>query len=126
MESVMQNNWTKHRKYLESERAVLYAELQGLGRVQVGDRGSHGSFTQSEEAAMAFSEMEKSAAHRNSLARRLQEVEAALERLERGAYGVCESCGQSIPRERLDAVPQTTHCVKCTPGAGKPASAMTR
>ena len=42
----------------------------------------------------------------------LQEVNDALDRIERGTYGRCEVCGQEIPRERLEAVPYTRYCVR--------------
>jgi RNA polymerase-binding transcription factor DksA len=35
----------------------------------------------------------------------LQEVDAALGRMEKGTYGICEESGQPIPEERLRAVP---------------------
>lgn len=41
----------------------------------------------------------------------LREVEAALERLEAGEYGMCSVCGKTIPVERLEAVPWTTLCI---------------
>ena len=37
----------------------------------------------------------------------LAETEAALERLRRGTYGICEATGRAIPAERLRAVPWT-------------------
>jgi RNA polymerase-binding transcription factor DksA len=40
-------------------------------------------------------------------------VTAALGRIENGTYGTCESCGKSIPLERLDAIPYTPYCVNC-------------
>lgn len=43
----------------------------------------------------------------------LQQIEAALERLEEGVYGQCEECGVQIPKARLNAVPYATMCVKC-------------
>ncbi|MEX0678762.1 MAG: TraR/DksA C4-type zinc finger protein [Pirellulales bacterium] len=46
----------------------------------------------------------------------LEDVEAALERIEAGAYGNCELCGQKIPKERLDALPQAATCVECARG----------
>ncbi|MHB8718559.1 MAG: TraR/DksA C4-type zinc finger protein [Candidatus Dormibacteria bacterium] len=42
----------------------------------------------------------------------LAEVEAALERLDAGAYGVCEICGQAIAEGRLEAMPATRYCVE--------------
>jgi len=41
------------------------------------------------------------------------EVNAALERIEAGAFGICENCGRSISRERLDAVPYAALCQEC-------------
>jgi RNA polymerase-binding transcription factor DksA len=41
------------------------------------------------------------------------EVIAALDRLDGGAFGVCEECRRSIPEPRLDVVPYARHCVGC-------------
>ncbi|MFJ9343062.1 TraR/DksA family transcriptional regulator [Streptomyces sp. NPDC101733] len=43
----------------------------------------------------------------------LEELDQALERLERGEYGQCESCGRTIPTERLEIRPAATTCVRC-------------
>ena len=43
----------------------------------------------------------------------LGNIEAALERLEDGTYGVCEECGVKIPKKRLNAIPYALMCVKC-------------
>ena len=42
-----------------------------------------------------------------------RQVMAALERIDRGAYGVCQECGGPIGLERLDAMPYTPYCVRC-------------
>ncbi|MFJ4836775.1 TraR/DksA family transcriptional regulator [Streptomyces sp. NPDC088746] len=47
----------------------------------------------------------------------LEEVDRALERLERGAYGRCEACGEPIPPGRLEVRPAATTCVRCAAGA---------
>lgn len=41
----------------------------------------------------------------------LAEVEAALERIRTGTYGICEVTGQPIAPERLRAIPWTRRCV---------------
>jgi len=41
------------------------------------------------------------------------EVMLALERIKDGSYGVCDSCGQQIEPERLDAMPATSLCIEC-------------
>jgi DnaK suppressor protein len=43
----------------------------------------------------------------------LRKVDRALERVEAGTYGLCESCGNAIPVERLDVLPYSTLCVEC-------------
>ncbi|MFO0903436.1 MAG: TraR/DksA C4-type zinc finger protein [Pirellulales bacterium] len=43
----------------------------------------------------------------------LNQIEAALERIEEGVYGVCLECEAKIPKTRLNAIPYTPHCVKC-------------
>ena len=45
--------------------------------------------------------------------RLLREVKAAMERIEAGSYGFCESCEEAITPRRLDAVPWARYCVQC-------------
>ena len=40
-------------------------------------------------------------------------IQEALERLDEGEYGVCESCGEKIGIARLKARPVTTLCIDC-------------
>jgi DnaK suppressor protein len=42
-----------------------------------------------------------------------QAIEWALVRVKRGDYGICASCGNTISRARLKAVPWTDHCRDC-------------
>ncbi|MFT6426057.1 MAG: RNA polymerase-binding transcription factor DksA [Celeribacter sp.] len=44
-------------------------------------------------------------------------IDAALERIERGDYGVCASCGGDISAERLDVLPYTPMCKTCAANA---------
>lgn len=43
----------------------------------------------------------------------LAQVEEALDRIEAGTYGTCESCEKEIPAARLKALPYATLCVDC-------------
>jgi RNA polymerase-binding transcription factor len=49
----------------------------------------------------------------NSIAVTLADVERALEKLEDGTYGICDSCGEPIGEERLEAIPSATLCISC-------------
>lgn len=44
-------------------------------------------------------------------ARMLEQVRAALQRIEDGTYGECIDCGRPIERARLEAVPWTPYCL---------------
>jgi RNA polymerase-binding transcription factor DksA len=43
----------------------------------------------------------------------LAEVNAALDRIDRGTYGRCEACGKPVAKTRLDALPHARHCIAC-------------
>lgn len=43
----------------------------------------------------------------------IQAIEAALDRIEAGTYGICVKCGDEIPEERLEVVPHTPLCQNC-------------
>jgi DnaK suppressor protein len=40
-------------------------------------------------------------------------IKDALERIDQGTYGICDSCGEDISDERLKARPVTTLCIEC-------------
>ena len=44
---------------------------------------------------------------------KLKQVEAALEKIKSGGYGICMHCEQSIPEGRLTIQPFAEHCVSC-------------
>ena len=50
---------------------------------------------------------------RSRIERRLSEVRKLEARLRDGSYGVRDTCGEDIDPERLEAVPDTTHCKPC-------------
>tara|TARA_B100000945_G_C20285360_1_gene550724 strand:+ start:161 stop:550 length:390 start_codon:yes stop_codon:yes gene_type:complete len=43
----------------------------------------------------------------------LEQIDAALMRIESGTYGACDECGSKIPKMRLNAIPFTAYCVRC-------------
>ncbi|OGD23179.1 MAG: hypothetical protein A2Y69_12030 [Candidatus Aminicenantes bacterium RBG_13_59_9] len=40
-------------------------------------------------------------------------IDQALRSLERGSYGICQSCGRPITKKRLEALPWSVHCLVC-------------
>ena len=43
----------------------------------------------------------------------ISKIQEAMERIEDGSYGICESCGEEIGEKRLLARPVTTLCFEC-------------
>ncbi len=43
----------------------------------------------------------------------LVEIDDALARIENGTYGICQGSGETIPKQRLEAIPWARYCVKC-------------
>jgi RNA polymerase-binding transcription factor DksA len=56
---------------------------------------------------------ERNLARRERARDKLKKLEAALQRMEEGTYGVCEAYGQAIEPERLAALPIATRCIAC-------------
>ncbi|TCR76655.1 TraR/DksA C4-type zinc finger protein [Rhizobium sp. BK376] len=46
-------------------------------------------------------------------AEQIAAIDAALERLDNGAYGRCAKCHEEIGKDRLAAVPYTAFCISC-------------
>jgi len=49
----------------------------------------------------------------------LDEVDAALARVDAGTYGVCERCGRPIGEARLEALPAARTCIGCAAREGR-------
>jgi DnaK suppressor protein len=51
--------------------------------------------------------------------RHVAEIDAALARVDAGTYGVCESCGEAVGEDRLDARPEARSCIRCAAARGR-------
>ncbi|MFA6047432.1 MAG: TraR/DksA C4-type zinc finger protein [Parcubacteria group bacterium] len=49
----------------------------------------------------------------NTLEKKLQEIIDALDRMEKGTYGICSNCKKDISIERLRANPAAKTCIEC-------------
>lgn len=43
----------------------------------------------------------------------LDQIEAALRKIDKGTYGLCESCQKPIAKPRLEALPFARYCISC-------------
>ncbi len=56
---------------------------------------------------------ESSLRFRERESRLIRKILAALQKMDEGDYGICESCGNDIPYSRLKARPVTSYCIRC-------------
>jgi len=100
------------RSELEEERDAVKSQLADLG---VGDGAEEleydDNFADSSAVTAAKAENEALAAR---LQDRLNNVQAALARMDAGTFGVCTNCGKDISAERLEAMPEVPTCVDCS------------
>jgi len=104
----------RYRRELELKRSELVGDIQDLEdearQAKSGDLshtpqhlGDEGSDTEQHDSIRGMAETDRQL---------LDEVNAALERLAEGTYGVCERTGQPIPKTRLDAIPWTRYTIE--------------
>ena len=102
---------------LAEERTRLQGIRDGIQREQdeaTSDTGGElSSFDQHPgDSGTETFEMEKNVSLLEQVDDELAEVEAAVQRLERGTYGTCQACGRPIGDDRLEALPATRFCVE--------------
>ena len=69
--------------------------------------------TDSAEAVVDHENDEVIDALGNAAVVELTTVNQALQRLEEGSYGVCDSCGKAISAARMEVLPDAQKCVEC-------------
>jgi RNA polymerase-binding protein DksA len=94
--------------HLREEIVVAEADLVGLMR----DAGDGAGDDQADAGAKTF-EREQEISLANNAREMLEQNLHAIERLNDGSYGICESCGNPIGKLRLQAAPRATLCVTC-------------
>lgn len=65
------------------------------------------------DRAVQSAQQDDEAVLRGRYALEIAGINAALARIEGGEYGICALCGDPIPPARLDARPESVHCVRC-------------
>jgi DnaK suppressor protein len=103
------------RKELEEEAAGLRTDIARTASEiaeRLGDAVSDAGDDPADAGAKAF-EREQELVLTQNAQDLLLLTERALERIDQGTYGVCESCGKAIGKARLQAFPRATLCVEC-------------
>jgi DnaK suppressor protein len=108
----------RFRKRLEEEKERLEDQIADYERVLEEARLTESSSDRSpdpgnaEASSMKLEYAKELSIEQNTLDL-LSKANRALERIDAGTYGICESCGKAIPIERLEALPYSTLCVEC-------------
>jgi RNA polymerase-binding transcription factor len=92
-------------------RRVLAGDVNALNSLRdtgVGDELDDTLFNEQAEIESQLAQVES---------RELGRIDAALEKIRQGNYGRCDTCGQSIKVDRLQAVPYATECIRCARAA---------
>lgn len=66
-----------------------------------------------EEEADEVEEYENLLSIEKTLETKLEQIDLAIESMEKGEYGTCKVCHQEISKERLEAIPETAVCQNC-------------
>ncbi|HEX5366820.1 MAG TPA: TraR/DksA C4-type zinc finger protein [Acidimicrobiales bacterium] len=100
-------NYLRQANSLQAEADSL-TEDREPGDVQFDEESGEGDTLAVErERDLALSAQARAA---------VEQIDAAIAKIRAGTYGRCESCGATIPRERLKALPYAALCVRCKSG----------
>lgn len=109
------------RKTLLDEKAVLEQQLNHIAKKNPMIKGDWTAVTSDlvdpsdtlDEKAQNVTSFEERRAVEQSLELRLKEIEATLQQLEQGTYGICSNCGSPIDKKRLQAMSVVKMCFDC-------------
>ncbi len=109
---------TQIKKRLVQEKEVLlkqYHDLEegNLNSSQSEITGEVGFDEEYADSGTFTFERERDLSLYNNIKDLLDKVEAAMEKIELGTYGICDICKGTIPEERLEALPHATLCIEC-------------
>ena len=109
----------KFKKRLLEDRERILADINGLENDTLDREGRYSSDNRSRYASHIADAADQDYTRSFNLnlasneRRILREIDEALDKIEAGTIGVCESCGGRIPLKRLRAKPSARHCLKC-------------
>lgn len=101
------------RKRLEEERASLIGDIDSLQIENENQETDYGASNHPGDDATEVFLRERNLTLRENSGDMLEQVDAALERLDNGTYGICQRCGKEINPERLEALPSAAYCITC-------------
>jgi RNA polymerase-binding transcription factor DksA len=101
---------TRLREEFTSTVAAIRERLADPQRESTGDVASIDQHPA--DVATDTAERELDVSRAAMFEARIAQIDDAFDRLKQGGYGTCIDCGQPIPDERLELLPDTPYCVK--------------
>jgi len=95
-------------EYLKNTKENQVANFSSLYSNEVSNYDNHPA-----DIASDLFEAEKNMSFKADMKRKLELIEKALSKIEKGNFGYCMSCKKEIPIERLLAIPYTEFCIEC-------------
>jgi RNA polymerase-binding protein DksA len=102
----------QERERLTSAVGFLHDENPGTIEEELGEVGSGGTDNHLGDTASATFDRELDQGLEEGAQQTLDEIAAALKRIDEGTYGICEVCGKPIGDERLRALPWARLCIE--------------
>lgn len=103
----------QQRKKLELLREELLGGEQRVIAEQRAEIELHGNEAREfEDDAQSMAQREVDQATRNLNARRISDIERALQKIEQGNYGLSDESNKPIPRARLESTPEAIYTVE--------------
>jgi len=101
------------RARLEQERVSLRNDIAALAADNQAPQDDAGIGNHIADDATEVFVRERDMALRSNSQDRLEQIDAAIERIDTGRYGICARCGKEIAPERLEALPYAIYCITC-------------
>lgn len=103
----------QYRNRLETELAKLKStEVSSVqntdGRIDIIEE-----YAENADEVIDAAEVERDLALEEHIIESIKLIESALERIDKGYYGVCIDCSMKIPSARLEAFPAAARCITC-------------
>ena len=104
------------KERLEKEKARLLVDLESVKAPDTEEFTPMPSFGDGDDLIIEADQVEEignSLAVKQVFEKELTKIDAALEKIKKGTFGICESCGKEIELKRLRIEPAATICTKC-------------
>ncbi len=108
VKGISQREWGPIRRTLLEKRGVILNAMKRIRSIEistdVGDEADKAGLSLEKELLFELSDNERN---------QLDQIEGALRKMDKGAYGRCEHCSEPIDHKRVRALPFARYCMEC-------------